>query len=789
MANRIQLRRGTAANWASFNPVLAQGEPGIESDTGKQKFGNGTTAWASLPYASAGPQGPAGAAGAAGVADDASVKTLVTTPGSQTATALNATYVPQWKPNTAYAAGQAVLNPTGDVVTAIAAHTSGATHTPANWNISTTYDADSHKLSPLARLYKATAGQFRIGSYGMSISSFVGSLLLVLPEHLKTLYGEVGEYRQLGGGLGGSFTAALNGWEKQPFGGPSYVRARGKSTSTTLTFFGYGDTVRLYFSVEADAAAANISIDGVVVGTTPAAGSQAYRQRQTFTVTAGHHKVEIAAPASGYAYFEEIEISDSTRPGVQFFNYTYGGSKLVDMVNLVAPTGAQVAGIPISGNNGIASHFDRDDLDLIFVGQDVNDAGSGMWPAPFKTVIDQAVTYGRTRGIPVVLQSAMAGHYANPAETANYAQYAAIRTYYMQLAAQNNHVTHIDWHGATAMSDINAYAARYYPGVTITNQATGAFSDTGGTGFIHPTNTPGFPPGINLAAKKLGVPVPLFSDVAVLISDRIRRRPLFPANPLVLTKTARRVTDGYTIASSTSTITTTAAAHFLKVGDAISFPSNVPTTPALTGATLFYVQSVPAINQFTLSTTPGGALLTLPSNVTSGGPIWGHMTRRYSAPAGGTLQNYGAGTNGIVTAYFRDPTIANGAKSAQDAIDASATSDQYGPYQAWSNNNIYADIFGLADGTPSAFTIRASGAISFRAQSPIQMLSVNGTPMLADTAGTQWNFGYTSAGNEPVVVTVLIARTGTGSAYLTVSGSKVYEVSAVHGSAPILTNG
>jgi hypothetical protein len=47
---QIQLRRDTAANWATANPVLAQGEPAIELDTGRLKFGDGTTAYNSLPY-------------------------------------------------------------------------------------------------------------------------------------------------------------------------------------------------------------------------------------------------------------------------------------------------------------------------------------------------------------------------------------------------------------------------------------------------------------------------------------------------------------------------------------------------------------------------------------------------------------------------------------------------------------------------------------------------------------------------------------------------------------------
>ncbi len=50
MPIRIQLRRGTAAQWNSFNPVLAQGEMGLEIDTGKFKFGDGATAWVSLNY-------------------------------------------------------------------------------------------------------------------------------------------------------------------------------------------------------------------------------------------------------------------------------------------------------------------------------------------------------------------------------------------------------------------------------------------------------------------------------------------------------------------------------------------------------------------------------------------------------------------------------------------------------------------------------------------------------------------------------------------------------------------
>lgn len=46
----IQMRRGTAAQWTAANPTLAAGEFGVETDTGKRKVGDGSTAWASLPY-------------------------------------------------------------------------------------------------------------------------------------------------------------------------------------------------------------------------------------------------------------------------------------------------------------------------------------------------------------------------------------------------------------------------------------------------------------------------------------------------------------------------------------------------------------------------------------------------------------------------------------------------------------------------------------------------------------------------------------------------------------------
>lgn len=57
----IQLRRGTASEWSTANPVLDEGEPGLELGvTDKVKYGDGTTPWNDLDYATGGGGGGGG---------------------------------------------------------------------------------------------------------------------------------------------------------------------------------------------------------------------------------------------------------------------------------------------------------------------------------------------------------------------------------------------------------------------------------------------------------------------------------------------------------------------------------------------------------------------------------------------------------------------------------------------------------------------------------------------------------------------------------------------------------
>ena len=49
----IKLRRDTAQNWLAANPILALAEPGLETDTGFIKYGDGVTVWSNLAYSGA----------------------------------------------------------------------------------------------------------------------------------------------------------------------------------------------------------------------------------------------------------------------------------------------------------------------------------------------------------------------------------------------------------------------------------------------------------------------------------------------------------------------------------------------------------------------------------------------------------------------------------------------------------------------------------------------------------------------------------------------------------------
>ena len=70
----IKLRRDTAQNWLAANPVLALGEPGLETDTGYLKIGDGNTEWSSLGYSISNAIDGTGGAGAIVLTDVGTIR-------------------------------------------------------------------------------------------------------------------------------------------------------------------------------------------------------------------------------------------------------------------------------------------------------------------------------------------------------------------------------------------------------------------------------------------------------------------------------------------------------------------------------------------------------------------------------------------------------------------------------------------------------------------------------------------------------------------------------------------
>jgi len=96
---KFQLRRGTAQQWSTANPILAQGEPGYDETNNLLKIGDGITPWNSLPAiassgggttGSTGPTGSTGSTGSTGPTGPTgpSMQVDVLGPTGQTASAL-----------------------------------------------------------------------------------------------------------------------------------------------------------------------------------------------------------------------------------------------------------------------------------------------------------------------------------------------------------------------------------------------------------------------------------------------------------------------------------------------------------------------------------------------------------------------------------------------------------------------------------------------------------------------------------------------------------------------------
>lgn len=391
-------------------------------------------------------------------------------------------------------------------------------------------------LDPI--LSQAKDRTVRVLMGGTSIASFGYSGNQMFAFQLKALYGDARSDVLRMGVFGGSFDLPVQGWYKQPYSGPTFVRLRGDSASLPLDWTAYGSEIVIEYSKEADGGTCQVEIDGAPVGIIDCNGSQTLSAQARFTVPAGFHKVTFRPPSSGFAYLERL-IFEQERPGIAIIDGTLGGSGLIN-VYANFPRGEQsVAGIPTEPGKGVASYFQRPDIDAVIWSGPVNDlAGNSVDFATWTQRMDEIVAAMGPQiapdGVvtlparPLILIAEMGGHSAMPASPYN-AAFLQRYEYLRMLGNEHPHVYTLDWHGATFDPDIPRYAENYYGnGQPVwVDPETGAFTGD----FIHP-NISAHRIALQLLCSSLGIPTPIETEAGNL-ENRIRKTsPVLTGTPI-----------------------------------------------------------------------------------------------------------------------------------------------------------------------------------------------------------------------------------------------------------------
>ncbi len=395
-------------------------------------------------------------------------------------------------------------------------------------------------LDPI--LAQASNRPVRVLMGGTSIATFGISNNQIFVNYLKALYGDAraGVFRM--GTLGGSWELPVQGWYKQPYSGPSFVRLRGDSASQPLEVTGYASEIIVEYSKEANGGICQVEIDDVPVGVIDCGGTQSFSAQAVFPMPAKFHKLTFRPPVSGFVYLERV-IFRQNRPGIEVIDGTLGGSGLVNVYATFPRSAQAVPGIPTEPGVGVASYFKHPKADIVIWSGPVNDLGGNSVDFPtWVQRMDEIVAAAGTPiplsggGVlpprPLILIAEMGGHFAMPASPYN-AAFLQRYEYLKKLGKDHPHVFTVDWHGATFDADIQRYAATYYasnPPVVVDPQ-TGVYSGD----FIHPTGI-AHRFALEILCSSMGIPVPIETDAGNLENRIHKTSPVSPGTPIAFSE-------------------------------------------------------------------------------------------------------------------------------------------------------------------------------------------------------------------------------------------------------------
>jgi hypothetical protein len=135
---------------------------------------------------------------------------------------------------------------------------------------------------------------------------------------------------------------------------------------------------------------------------------------------------------------------------------------------------------------------------------------------------------------------------------------------------------------------------------------------------------------------------------------------------------------------------------------------------------------------------------------------------------------------------YRDTAATNRAASIQAQINASATSDAHGKYKDFTNEVHYVDYITNADTDTVTITVRASGTFSFIGGTPLYVVDDNGVKVpYNEPTLNRHNLRHVVVG-DPVTFTFKLSRTTAGTAANTFFSGRIYAISAVKSTVPVL---
>lgn len=354
MAIRMQIRRGAAAEWTSANPVLAEGEAGLETDSGNIKYGNGVDPWEALPYHSLTPSlGEVIVGGTSGPVG----RVLPATTAGIGAENLTPATMAKWRKALArvrLGTQDAKLLCVGDSTT---------------WG-SKSGNVATKSYPPL--LATALNGRYIRAQNGLQIPAYDSD-----PASHDTRWTfDPGWARERWGFTG-------------HFGQASYMDIGGGAGPITFTPGHACDTFRVWYQQNTDLGTIHLSVDGEPAVSQSTSGTLGWGSAVVTSSLSDSHVLSITATAATVAVVG-VEAYDATRASVLVGRAGVPGSKTSDWVT-----------IPSGASNGITEY--APDLTIISLG--INDSRAST-PVPLATYIANMttlITWAKASGDVVLL--------------------------------------------------------------------------------------------------------------------------------------------------------------------------------------------------------------------------------------------------------------------------------------------------------------------------------------------------------------------------------------------------